>query len=158
MECVTLPHYLYDIIIDTKLQHKIPITILAILNIVIIHKYSYDVWNHIISFPLGNYISGSKCMYVYVHNLKSFTYIYYTKCHAITSILVVNKWTYEQLQAALQAIRSRYMKPHSAAISFGIPSRTLYDHMHAKSKKCYGGVLKKERLLYIARQVLQLQW
>ena len=71
-----------------------------------------------------------------------------------------NKWTDEQLQAALQAIRSGEMKPYSAAIRFGIPSSTLYDHMHGKSKKRYGGrpttlTDAEEKEIAIACQVLQ---
>ena len=66
------------------------------------------------------------------------------------------KLTYEQLQAALLAIRLGEMKPQCAAIRFGIPSRTLYDHMHAKSKKRYGGCPEGGEIAIVCQ--VQFQW
>ena len=50
-----------------------------------------------------------------------------------------NKWTDEQLESAMKAVRKDKMKPHKAATMFGIPSSTLYDHLKGKSRKRFGG-------------------
>ena len=50
-----------------------------------------------------------------------------------------NKWSDQQLQAALQAVEAGELKPHRAAVKFGIPPSTLYDHLKGKSTKRYGG-------------------
>lgn len=73
---------------------------------------------------------------------------------------VKNKWTDEQLAIALGAVRGGTMKAHAAAVKYGIPSSTLYDHLHGRSKKRYGGpptVLshEEEQEIAMACQVLQ---
>ena len=50
-----------------------------------------------------------------------------------------NQWSDEQLQAALETVRSGKMKAHAAALKFCIPSSTLYDHLKSKSQRWYGG-------------------
>ena len=50
-----------------------------------------------------------------------------------------NKWTTEQLEAAVAAVKSGQLKPYRAALQFGVPSSTLHDHLTGKSKKRYGG-------------------
>lgn len=71
-----------------------------------------------------------------------------------------NKWSDEQLQSAIEAVRNGQMKPHRAAVTYGIPPSTLYDHLKGKSKKRYGGkptVLSNEEEKEIATvcEVLQ---
>ena len=67
-----------------------------------------------------------------------------------------NQWSDEQLQAALEAVRSGKMKAHAAALKFCIPSSTLYDHLKGKSQRRYGGhptilTCAEERLQHLAR-------
>ena len=50
-----------------------------------------------------------------------------------------NKWSDEQLKAAVEAVNRGDLKPHGAAVKFGVPSSTLYDHLKGKSQKRYGG-------------------
>ena len=71
-----------------------------------------------------------------------------------------NKWTDEQLQAALKEVEEGKSKANAAAVKFGIPSSTLYDHLKGKSQKRYGGcptVLThaEEKEIMEACQVLQ---
>lgn len=50
-----------------------------------------------------------------------------------------NKWSDKQLELALEAVNKGELKPHRAALKYGIPSSTLYDHLKGKSQKRYGG-------------------
>ena len=73
---------------------------------------------------------------------------------------VKNKWTDVQLQMALAAVRKEEMKAHAAALKYGIPSSTFYDHLQGRSKKRYGGpptVLshEEEGEIVAACQILQ---
>ena len=71
-----------------------------------------------------------------------------------------NQWSDEQLQAALEAVRSGKMKAHAAAHKFCIPSSTLYDHLKGKSQRRYGGhpmilTCAEEKEIATSCQVLQ---
>ena len=50
-----------------------------------------------------------------------------------------NKWSDEQLQAAMAAVRSKELRATAAARKYGIPPSTLHDHLVGKSKRRYGG-------------------
>ena len=71
-----------------------------------------------------------------------------------------NQWSDEQLQAALEGVRSGKMKAHAAALKFCIPSSTLYDHLKGKSRRRYGGhptilTCAEEKEIVTSCQVLQ---
>ena len=71
-----------------------------------------------------------------------------------------NQWSDEQLQAALEAVRSGKMKVHAAALKFCIPSSTLYDHLKGKSRRRYGGhptilTCTEEKEIATSCQILQ---
>ena len=71
-----------------------------------------------------------------------------------------NKWSNDQLQAALKAVQEGELKPHRAAVQYGIPPSTLYDHLKGKSKKRYGGpptvlTCAEEKEIATACEVLQ---
>ena len=71
-----------------------------------------------------------------------------------------NKWSNDQLQAALKAVQEGELKPHRAAVQYGIPPSTLYDHLKGKSKKRYGGpptvlTCAEEKEIAMACEVLQ---
>lgn len=71
-----------------------------------------------------------------------------------------NKWTGKQLELALEAVKKGEMKPHRAALKFGVPSSTLYDHLKGRSQKRYGGrptVLstQEEKEIVVSCEVLQ---
>ena len=60
----------------------------------------------------------------------------------------------------MEAVKAGELKPHAAAVKFGIPSSTLYDHLIGRSKKRYGGhptvlTAAEEREIATACQVLQ---
>jgi len=48
-----------------------------------------------------------------------------------------NLWSDEQLHTAMEAVSSGELKAHAAAKQYGMPSRTLYDHIKGKSTKRY---------------------
>lgn len=50
-----------------------------------------------------------------------------------------NKWSDEQLQAAMDAVKSKRLSAASSACRYGIPASTLHDHLVGKSKRLYGG-------------------
>ena len=50
-----------------------------------------------------------------------------------------NKWSDEQLKAAMAAVSSKQLRPEAAARKFSIPASTLRDHLSGKSKRRYGG-------------------
>ena len=50
-----------------------------------------------------------------------------------------NNWSDRQLESALEAVKKGELNPHRAAMKYGVPSSTLYDHLKGKSKKRYGG-------------------
>ena len=50
-----------------------------------------------------------------------------------------NKWSNEQLKAALADASSKKLSAYAAAAKYGIPSSTLHDHLVGKSQKWYGG-------------------
>ena len=71
-----------------------------------------------------------------------------------------NQWSDEQLQAALEAVRSGKMKAHAAALKFCIPSSTLYDYLKGKSRRRYGGhptilTCAEEKEIATSCQILQ---
>ena len=49
-----------------------------------------------------------------------------------------NKWSDEQLQAAMTAVKSKELSAAAAARRYGIPASTLHDHLVGKSKRRYG--------------------
>ena len=83
-------------------------------------------------FHLGNgHIPAFLCVHgVYKGNQKN----------AMSVSAAKTKWSDQQLQAALQAVEAGQLKPHRAAVKFGIPPSTLYDHLKGKSTKRYGGL------------------
>lgn len=71
-----------------------------------------------------------------------------------------NRWTDEQLSAAMEAAKSKKLSVRAAARMYGIPATTLSDHLRGKSTKRYGGpstVLThdEEKEIVIACQSLQ---
>ena len=52
---------------------------------------------------------------------------------------IKNKWSDEQLKAAMAAVSSKQLRPEAAARKFSIPASTLRDHLSGKSKRRYGG-------------------
>ena len=73
---------------------------------------------------------------------------------------VKNKWSDVQLQAALEAARSKELSVRAAAAKFGIPHSTLHDHLTGKSQKRYGGPStclsqSEEKEIVLACQTLQ---
>ena len=71
-----------------------------------------------------------------------------------------NKWSDEQLAAAMDAVKVDKISIKCAAKKFGIPASTLSDHVKGKSTKRYGGPFtvltrNEEQEIVVACQVLQ---
>ena len=52
---------------------------------------------------------------------------------------IKNRWSDEQLHAAMSAVRSKELSAGAASRKYGIPRSTLHDHLVGKSKRRYGG-------------------